>query len=321
MTCDIKIDQMKKEDIDRAIEIFCSQYERYCGNNDNFPDTWRQGNRDIEEFLISRVDAGRALAARSGNELIGYLCYDVFDFNGESSAFCPTMGHSSLEEFKQDVYHSLYASVSQEWVKQNIFNHMWTIFSNDKELERMLFDLGFGSYLVDVFSKPIVDVEGNPDIDITRASSDDVAVLHELVDETRDFYRSAPLFLRRERISEIAILNIISDGNVFIAWDGDKPVGFINMSVAEDNDTIDLSVAGCGMIDLIGIYIKPEYRSMGIGIGLLKSISDHCLANDIPLIHADFETANLFGNKFWRKHMHPMLLSMRRTINKNVNVE
>ncbi len=73
------------------------------------------------------------------------------------------------------------------------------------------------------------------------------------------------------------------------------------------------------LIDEIGAYIKLEYRNKKIGIELLKIVNDYCKDFNVPYIHVDFETANLYGNKFWKKYFTPMLLSMRRPINKDIN--
>ena len=73
------------------------------------------------------------------------------------------------------------------------------------------------------------------------------------------------------------------------------------------------------MISEIGAYIKLEYRNKKIGMELLKFANNYCRGISAPYIHVDFETANLYGNKFWRKYFTPMLLSMRRTINKDIN--
>lgn len=85
------------------------------------------------------------------------------------------------------------------------------------------------------------------------------------------------------------------------------------------NNFINLSIKNCGLIDEIGAYIKEEYRNKKVGIELLKFANDYCKEMNVPYIHVDFETANLYANKFWKKHFTPMLLSMRRTINKNIN--
>lgn len=54
-------------------------------------------------------------------------------------------------DIKESIYTELYRSISEKWINKNVFNHMWTIFFNDEKLKTILFDLGYGSYLIDAF--------------------------------------------------------------------------------------------------------------------------------------------------------------------------
>lgn len=313
------ITNMQEADIDKAIEIWGSQYRRYCSSNDAFPVYWKNKTNELEEFLRDKIQNNRAIVAKLKGEVVGFLSYEEFHFNGEDTVFCPAIGHSAIEEHKESIYLSLYKTLSQRCVDKGVFNHMWTIFYNDIELRGVLFEVGYGSYLIDAFST--VDVsDGNSCSCVVReATSEDINVLCELVEESREFYRSAPLFLRRDKMSDGEISQVIEQGNVFIAWDSDIAIGFINVSISEENNVFDMSTCNSGLIDEIGAYIKPEYRGKNIGKALLESISKCCSNKNISSIHVDFETANLYGNKFWKKYFEPMLLSMRRTINKDIN--
>lgn len=75
-----------------------------------------------------------------------------------------------------------------------------------------------------------------------------------------------------------------------------------------------------GLLDEIGAFVQPDYRGgKGLGKQLEKAAFDYCRSNGISRLHVDFETANPYANRFWRKDFNPMLLSVRRTINKNIN--
>jgi len=144
----IQISNMKDSDINEAKEIWVSQYELYCDNS-KFPLCWKQDTELLEKFLSERIKNQSAVVAKLDNRVVGFLAYDEFPFNGENTVFCPAIGHSSIEEYKESVYLELYKSISQEWINKNIFNHMWTIFFNDINLKNILFDLGYGSYLIE----------------------------------------------------------------------------------------------------------------------------------------------------------------------------
>ena len=310
---------MQKSDIIQAVEIWTEQYKLYCSNSKSFPSKWINNTKEIEGFLSKKIEDRAAIVVKSDNRLLGYLAYDEFPFNGEKSVFCPLIAHAVIDEYKEEAYAFLYKSISRDWIDKNIFNHMWTINYNDNRLRGVLFDLGFGSYLIDAFACANYGIVSNSVYKIRKAQFQDAEILYDLVEESREYYSSAPLFLKREQYSRNDIIEIIQKSNVFLAYEANSAIGFINVSVSQGDNIIDLFVNNCGLIDEIGAYIKPEYRGKGLGKELLKYVFDYCNNNGIEGIHVDFETANLFANKFWRKFFNPMLLSLRRTINKNIN--
>lgn len=311
--------RMQESEITDAIKVWRKQHELYCSSNKAFPDYWRNNTREIEVFLNRKVQDGTAIVAKLDNKLIGYLTYDEFPFNGEKSVFCPAIAHAALEEYKEEAYLLLYRSISTEWVNRGVLNHMWTINYNDIELRDILYDLGFGSYLIDAFACTYRSISSNSNCTVEKAVEQDVEILYDLVEESREYYSSAPIFLKREQYSKDNILEIIHKNDIFIAWENGIPIGFINVSIAQSNNIIDLSINRNGLLDEIGAYIKSDYRSKGVGKKLLEKVFGNCKRNNIQTIHVDFETANFYANRFWRKYFNPMLLSVRRTINKNIN--
>jgi GNAT superfamily N-acetyltransferase len=314
----IKITNMKDLDIDEAKKIWNNQYELYCSSSD-FPTYWKEDNSMIESFLKMKINRQSAIVAKLDDRVVGFLAYDEFPFHGESSVFCPAIGHAAIEEYKESIYTELYRSISEKWINKNIFNHMWTIFFNDEKLKTILFDLGYGSYLIDAFSSCDKEYNVESICDIQKATTKNIDALFELVNESNQYYASAPLFLKRDEVTYKELEELIIKNNVYMAWYKDSPVGFFNLSISENNNFIDMSVKKCGLIDEIGTYIKLEYRNKKIGMAMLKFANNYCREISAQCIHVDFETANLYGNKFWRKYFTPMLLSMRRTINKDIN--
>jgi GNAT superfamily N-acetyltransferase len=310
---------MQESDIAEAIAIWTQQYELYCGSSDLFPHYWIENAKGVIQFLEKKVINEKAIVIKSNNKLLGYLTYDEFPFNGEKSVFCPAIAHAAVDEYKEEAYLSLYKFISQEWVGRDIFNHMWTIFYNDTKLRSILYDLGYGSYLVDAYTHKNGTLIINPVYEVKEAKLQDAEILYDLVEESREYYRSAPIFLNRDPYSKESIEAIINNNKVFIAWEAHDAIGFIHVGISNRYNIIDLSIKNCGLLDEIGAYIKPEYRGKGLGKHLLKHVFDYCSDTGMDGIHVDFETANSYANKFWKKYFNPMLLSTRRTINKNIN--
>ena len=315
----IRIYKMRESDIGQSADIWQGCYNKNSSGNESFPSYWEISTTELKDFLKQKVKDGCAIAAEADGKIIGYLAFDEFNFNGEESVFCPSIGHAVIDDYADKAYPLLYQAAAKDWVSRNIFNHMWTINYNDTRLKNTLYDLGFGSYLIDAFARTDAKLDAASTYEIKKASANDVEILFSIIEESMEYYASSPLFLKRDPYSIDDISQIINNGNVFIAFDNTIPVGFINLSVSQESNCIDLSVKNCGMIDEIGAYIKPEHRGNNLGKDLLKNVFNHCTSNNIELIHVDFETANLFANKFWKKYFSPVLLSVRRTINKNIN--
>ena len=262
--------KMQESDIAQVIKIWGEQYKLYCSSDESFPSIWTKNTIGIEEFLKRKVEDRTAIVVKSDNNLIGYLTYDEFPFNGEKSAFCPSIAHAAIDEYKEEAYLLLYSNISKEWVGRNIYNHMWTINYNDTKLRGILYDLGFGSYLIDAFTCTNIKINSNSEYDIRKAELQDIEILYNLVEESREYYSSAPLFLKRDLYSRNDISEIVQKGSVFIAWEGNNAVGFINISVSQRDNIIDLSIRNNGLIDEIGVYIKPGYRGRGLGRAITK---------------------------------------------------
>ncbi len=319
MNIECNVEIMEREHVAQSVKIWSEQYRLHC-NNKAFPEYWKTNTSDIEGFLNEKINNKNAIVALIDNQVAGFLTYDEFNFNGENSTFSPAIGHTAVEEYKELVYLSLYKYISQKWVDRDVLNHLWMIFFNDIKLKNLLFDIGFGSHLIDAFSNLDIKQDKESECKITVANADDVDNLYELIKESDLYYRSAPIFLRRPGVSKENVLEMVSNGTVFIAWEKETAVGFINLNISDSSDPEALFDKNTGLIDDIGAYIKPEYRSKGIGSRLLRVIGDYCRQNNISTVHVDFETSNPFANKFWRKYFDPMLISMRRTINKNINI-
>jgi GNAT superfamily N-acetyltransferase len=190
----------------------------------------------------------------------------------------------------------------------------------DDLLKKYSYDMGFGSYVMDLYIENGSVSGTNLQYKITRSSKNDCELLYDLVEESRYYYLNAPIFLKREIISKESIQEVIEKKAVFLAWDNDNPIGFINIEISDNYDIIQLISTGAASISPLGLYIKPEYRNKGIGKSLLNMVFEYCKGNGIKHIHVDYETANINANKFWPKYFDPKIISIRRTINKDIKI-
>ena len=133
-----QIVQMKKEDIPCVLEIWHTQFIKYCSYG-SFPDFWIGGKETIESYLVKQIEKGNAIVARMDEMIVGYMAWMYFDFHKERTAFCPIIGHATLIDNNEKVYLSLYTASSQKWVQDNRFNHLWMTFYDDTNLKDMLY--------------------------------------------------------------------------------------------------------------------------------------------------------------------------------------
>lgn len=311
---------MKKEEIPVLIEIWRNQYSKYC-NGTVIPDFLSGGENSIMTYLENQINQGNAIISKRDDVITGYIAWMYIDFHNEKSAFCPIIGHAAIEEDSLTIYHELYNHAAQIWVDDDRFNHLWMIYNDDYTLKDMLYDIGFGSHVIDAYTKiqtPVCQFDCKYKISVAIYS--DAEALLELINESVHFYIESPIFLKRSVYELDDVINLIKTDHLLVALDNDKPIGIMNLSVQTGYNIENLAPTNTGLINKAGAYIKPEYRGLGIGNGLLNEVMKRCTEKNIQYLHVCFETANPFANVFWRKHFKPIILSVRRTINKDADI-
>ena len=314
-----KISLMEKKDINEAIDLWYENLLTYCDGK-MLPAFLPGGKQNMAKYFSERIVDRAAIILKDKNNVIGYFSWISFGFHNEKSAFCPIIGHFGIEDSKEVIYTLLYNYASKEWIKNDIFNHLWMINSKDNVLKKFSYDMGFGSYVIDACAKTATIKEANCQYKIAKAEKNDSELLFNLVEESRQYYLNAPIFLKRKIIAREEIQKIIENNVIFLAWDNNDLVGFMLIRINDEYDIEQLLTPESASIDTLGAYIKLEYRGKGIGKSLLYHVSKYCSNNSINYVHVCFETSNTYGNKFWRKYFNPIILSVRRTVNKDANI-
>ncbi len=83
-----QIVQMKNEDIPCALEIWHTQFVKYCGNGIS-PDFWIGEKETVKSYLFKQIEKGNAIVAKMNEMVVGYMAWMYFDFHNERTAFCP----------------------------------------------------------------------------------------------------------------------------------------------------------------------------------------------------------------------------------------
>jgi GNAT superfamily N-acetyltransferase len=299
--------------------LWKTQYEDELSAGGAMPDRWDSYGEEIQSFLRKRVKSDYAMVAKNLDEIIGYMFFDVFPFHGEKTAFCPIIGHATKNAYRRQIFEKLYQNLSRKLVANGLLSHVFTYFAHDEVLKETVFELGFGLIVMDAFRGLDTFSSGVRGINIVHADSSHVAAIEALGDETRSYYLDAPLFLTREKHPRDYYHSLFDeDSAIFLAFSSNEPVGFMRIRKNKELDAITLSDMNTGLIDQIGAYVKPTYRSRGVGRALLLNCVQWCQHHYISRIHVDFESANLLGRSFWLKYFTAAMHSGRRTVYRDV---
>jgi GNAT superfamily N-acetyltransferase len=316
---DVSVEPFSKTDFSETWLLWKTQYEEELSTVNSMPHTWKSNRKEIESFLEKRVKSDYAIVAKHKNAIIGYMLFDAFPFHGETTAFCPIVGHAAKKVCRRQIYEKLYQTLSKKLVADGTLNHVITYFAHDEGLKETVFELGFGLIVIDAFRGLDTFSSGNSSVNIVQADPSHLEAIEALGEESRSYYLEAPLFLTREKRSRDYYRSLFDeDSAIFLAFNSNEPVGFMQIRKDKKSDPIILSDLNTGLIDQLGAYIKPTYRHQGIGRALLLKCLQWCKHHDITQIHVDFESANLSGKPFWLRYFTATMHSARRAIYRDV---
>ena len=319
---DLQIEPLRSNHILEIKALWNLEYRRLIKNHAFLPHNWLDDTASFSSFIERYIADGNSIAAIFQGKVVGYLAYDIFDFHNEQTAFFPILAHAADPSYKLSAYRMMYACVSQELTAKRCINHLLTFFSFDKVLQKFLFELGFGLYVVDAYrglDNISIEKQHN-DIAVRRAGMSNVDELFSLVEESIQYYAESPLFLKRESEDKEQVVEMITgqDSAVFLAVRKDEIIGFMNIRRNQAADVFTLSDKTTARIDPLGAYIKQEYRGLGVGKKLLCQAIAWVERTNITNIHVDFESANYHANQFWPNYFMPVLYSVKRRLNNDI---
>lgn len=193
----LSVEPIEHLHLPKIADIWQSQYREEVAAISVAPTSWLTNSSAFQAFFTEHIDAKKGVIAKSGEEIVGYMLYDNFIFHGEKAVFCPIIGHAALTPYKTIAYKKMYQYLSKRWIEMHYLNHLITFFAHDAALQAQLFHLGFGLYVIDAF-RPVDAIDASEsNVTIIRATMGNIDDVMRLGEESRDFYRQAPLFLVR----------------------------------------------------------------------------------------------------------------------------
>jgi len=319
----IAVEPMTVADIPAAVGLWAAQYREARQWCPALPMSWETDTAPIAAFITERVQVGHGLVARTESQVAGFLSYDSFTYHHEEIALCPMIGHAAEASLRPAVYARLYEQAAARWVEEGILLHFVMYFAHDQLIRALLYQLGFGLYVVDAFRsvEPLPAPQQPVKCAIVRAGTEHIDDILRLDAAANDYFRRSPIFLSRPlRHADDDIHRMLAGDTAayFLAHDGSEAVGIlcVRRNDAGYGDLINLVDDHTGVLEFA--YLQPAWRHQGVGHELLRHALDWCVERRLHSLHVDYESANLAAAGFWPKEFIPVRYSVRRRVNEDL---
>ncbi len=299
-----------------AAELFLHNYRLLRQSLPALPDTL--GDEALICGKLSRLlGTHPGVVALEEGQLVGYLVYMVIDnFRdaGKRAAYCPEWGHAAAAPYQEQAYRRMYRHVAAQWAAQGCQVHAITLLANDQDVLHTWFWNGFGMAVVDaVRSMKPLGRDIQTQLVIRRANIADAEALASLDVEHRRYYTQSPVFmaLRASQTVDEFCAFLEQEGNsVWLALDGDMPVGFLRLNGIEF-DAAD-AIASPDTVHITGAFLLLAYRGQGASSAMLQAAVQHHALLGKTCCSVDFEAFNPDAAAYWMRYFQPACLSLMR---------
>jgi GNAT superfamily N-acetyltransferase len=305
-----------KEFIPEAARLFIESYQKQRQTTPILPNLM-EDTSTVETMLSNLMDTCPGIAAMEEGQLVGYMGWFLvkkFRDTDRIGAYVPEWGHACVEKSKTNIYRVMYRAAADQWTKLGCQVHALTLLVHDHEAERAWFWHGFGLTVVDAI-RPMrpLDCPSSTDLHIRKATPLDANALSELDAEHWRHYTQSPVFMT-PRTGNTAAGNIEflsgPKNSVWLAFDGDVPVGFIRYD-GYDFDSAAVLESDEG-VTITGAYIRPAYRGRKAAVALLEAALRDYQSRGLKYCAVNFESFNPEAAAFWMKYFEPVCYSVVR---------
>ena len=296
-------------------EIINHQIENYkkLRKESELPELNKNTEKLLKNNINNLLDNGKGSVLLDEEKIKGFLIgFEVEEMWGNPSIYIPVYGHGVDSEDITRTYQKLYKENSKRWVEDGYKQHAVTLYSKEKTSIDTWFWLGFGLRCVDGIKKINKDAEKNKII--TEISRKNIHKLKNIHEEHTKYYSKPPLFMiRDEDKNPLETLKKWHDNknhHLFAYFEGEKVLGYMRIEekgeqfLTNDSD----------MMNITSAYVDPEFRGNKIGYKLLNHIENWLYEKGYTKLGVDFESFNILGSNFWRKHFEMYSYTMVRRI-------
>lgn len=299
-----------------AADLFVRNFSNLRKAVPALPATLEDAGR-VAGKISALLDACPGFVALDNGQLVGYctwLVADHFRNTDRRAAYCPEWAHAAAAERQSAVYRALYREAAGQWAAQRCQVHAITLLAHDQQVLQTWFWNGFGMLVVDAV-RPLQPLMPTPrtSLNIRQAVAVDAATLEVLDAEHCRYYTGSPIFMplpKSESAEEFRQFMTQPKNSIWLALDGDQPVGFLRLDGTDDDCA--QSVLSDQTTRINGAYVLPAYRGRGASSAMLDAALHHHAELGVTCCAVDFEAFNPDAAVFWLRHFQPVCLSLMR---------
>jgi GNAT superfamily N-acetyltransferase len=316
----LKIFPLKSEHLEEGAALVSSRYKKLFEQHPLLPYRYQEANSFLPLLQnIMRANLPGVAAIQDG-QLVGFLTgWLMPDFRGKRSVYSPEWANTATKENCRYIYEEMYRELAANWVADKYVAHYISLFANDLEAIHTWHWLGFGMIGVDAVRGLEPIKEPNPDIEIHRASTQNIEQFMRLHEGLVQYARSAPDFFIAEKFSKEYFDSWLNDPDnvIWLAHMNEDPVAFIRMGPA--NDDVCTIIYDEKTTSIYGAFTMETMRGRNIATSLLAHAIASARCTGYERIAVDFESMNPSGTRFWLRHnFKPVCLSLLRYIDERV---
>lgn len=320
----ISVKPFEERYLSEASWMFAAKYRALQKKNGLLPTVF-QDQAVIQAMLEKVIREHPGAVAIERKRVVGYLTgfSRIPTLKGSASGvYVPVWGHCIENSKGIDTVHAaLYSQMSAEWVESQCYTQVLTYFASDRDLEALLFGLGFGLLLIDgIRAISPLGVKRDDDIEVREAGENDLAGLIKMERQLARHLGGAPIFLKgsddEDSLEEIRADFLGEGKKTFIAKKDEEVISCIRGELNKG--------PGCDLFDIKGslgidfAYTDTAIREQGLATRLLNELMLWGSERGMTRCVVDFEAANLVAKGFWLRHFRPMCYSVIRRIDERI---
>jgi GNAT superfamily N-acetyltransferase len=263
--------------------------------------------------LIRESIGNGCLAAFRDGRMVGFMGVFVeFPFKGQRAALIREFSHAAAGSDRILVYQLLYATLGEILRQRQTQLHIAAHFAGDLMLRDALYQLGFGAIATERL-RGLSRIEGAASTEIVREH--DFLAVADIDAEHRRYYRSAPIFVRKDDSPAAVRSRLLQHQKrgdaLFVYREGgfSKAYFMVGPCMGQQEGFL---LRNSNTAQILSAYVEPGTRGRGVGKILLNACVEWASGQGFSRMFVEHETANVSGGGFWERHFSPYLrFSMR----------